>query len=419
MTGFSAPMSDVAAPDQRPPVIVLGVDTPIGVAILRDLGRHNYCTIGIGRSRSSIGFASRFCHHAEIRASSESTLITQLQQLASRFPGAAVLAVSENDNLIINRHRHELEGTLTIIAPEQAMLDQVLDKSRSIDLARLAGIRVPHSFEPQSMEEIEQSAPGLSYPRVIKWSNPNDVVEALQTAGLTLHKCEYAHSATELIDKLRPYAGINKFPLVQEYCPGKGIGQMFLVREGEILLQFQHQRVHEWPPEGGVSTLCKSLPLNMHQACRVRSETLLKNLRWTGVAMVEYRYSQDTDTYYFMEINGRFWGSLPLAIAAGVPFAAGLVQSTKKSAPTIKQPEYAELYCRFMIPEIRRLARLLFQSNQIQDPYYHYSRLREFLSFIFYFFRPGTRYYLFSIRDPGPFMADLKNIVAKVLFRSS
>jgi predicted ATP-grasp superfamily ATP-dependent carboligase len=267
------------------------------------------------------------------------------------------------------------------------------------------------------MEEIAQRAPGLSYPRVIKWSNPNEVVEDLEKAGLTLHKCEYAHSAKELIEKLRPYAKINQFPLVQEYCPGKGIGQMFLVHEGEILLQFQHQRVHEWPPEGGVSTLCKSLSLSAHQACRERSESLLRALRWTGVAMVEYRYDHTTDTYYFMEINGRFWGSLPLAIAAGVPFAAGLVQSTKKNAATIKQPDYAELYCRFMIPEIRRLARLLLQPDQIQDPYYRYSRLREFSSFVFNFFRPGTRYYLFSVSDPGPFMADLKNIVAKTLCR--
>lgn len=415
MTELSHSAGEVSATQHTSTVIVLGVDTPIGVAILRDLGRHGYHTIGIGRSSKSIGFASRFCHQSEIRAGTESALVAQLKNLAARSHNPALLAVSESDNLIINRHRNELERTLTVIAPEQSTLDQVLDKSRCIDHARQAGIRVPHSFEPQSMAEIEQGAAHLSYPRVIKWSNPNDVVNDLEKAGLTLHKCEYAQSAQELIDKLEPYAAIDQFPLVQEYCPGKGIGQMFLVHGGKILLQFQHQRIHEWPPEGGVSTLCRSLPLDTHQACRKRSENLLRKLNWTGVAMVEYRYDKDTDTYYFMEINGRFWGSLPLAIAAGVPFAAGLVQSMSKNAPEIEQPTYALLHCRFMIPEIRRLVRLLFQPQKIQDPFYNYSRLGEISSFLGGFFRPSTRYYLFSIGDPGPFMADLRNIVAKVI----
>jgi hypothetical protein len=237
--------------------------------------------------------------------------------------------------------------------------------------------------------------------------------------GLTAHKCQYAHTANDLIEKLRPYAAIHEFPLVQEYCPGQGIGQMFLVRDGEITLQFQHQRIHEWPPEGGVSTLCKSLPKNAHQACLERSAALLQALRWNGVAMVEYRYDCDTDTYYFMEINGRFWGSLPLAIAAGVPFAAALVNGENGSISKMEQPEYPALYCRFTIPEVRRLARLLFQPAAIQDPFYRYSRLPELKEFLLYFFRPGMRYYLFSVSDPGPFFADMKNVLFKTVLRRS
>ena len=48
----------------------------------------------------------------------------------------------------------------------------------------------------------------------------------------------------------------------------------------------------------------------------------------TGVAMVEYRYDPASRRYVFMEINGRFWGSLQLAIDAGVDFPALLVAAT-------------------------------------------------------------------------------------------
>ena len=36
--------------------------------------------------------------------------------------------------------------------------------------------------------------------------------------------------------------------------------------------------------------------------------------------MVEFKICKKTGTPYLMEINGRFWGSLPLARAAGVDF---------------------------------------------------------------------------------------------------
>jgi predicted ATP-grasp superfamily ATP-dependent carboligase len=415
MTESSMAPGKNPAPEQQSTVIVLGVDTPIGVAILRDLGRHGHYTVGVGRSKSSIGFASRFCHRNIIRAKPEQQLIDQLQALAEEFPGAALIAISEHDHLLLNRHRNRLEQCLRVLTPAQEMLDQVLDKARSLELAQQAGIRIPDTFTPRSQEEVEQRAEGLTYPRVIKWADPNKVVRELEQAGLTLHKCQYAHNAQDLIEKLRPYASISEFPLVQEYCPGQGIGQMFLVRDGEVILRFQHQRIHEWPPEGGVSSLCKSLPVDAHQACLERSTALLGALRWNGVAMVEYRHDPASNSYYFMEINGRFWGSLPLAMAAGVPFAAALVGSEPGGPTSVSQPDYTPRHCRFMIPELRRLARLMFQPDAIQDPFFRYSKAQELADFIRYFFYPGMRYYIFDIRDPGPFLADLKNILTKLL----
>ena len=56
-----------------------------------------------------------------------------------------------------------------------------------------------------------------------------------------------------------------------------------------------------------------------------QSEALLDQFGWQGVAMVEFKREETTGTPYLMEINGRFWGSLQLAISAGVDFPALLV----------------------------------------------------------------------------------------------
>ena len=407
---------DVNAQKNRSTVIVVGVDTPIGVAILRDLGRHHYFNVGIGRYASAIGFASRHCHRSEVRASTEGDFIAQLLQLAHEYGDVFLIAVSENDNLIINRHRQRLEQLMTVLAPSQLMLEKVLDKNRCLGIAQSVGIRIPESFQPESFDQVlAYSQQPLDYPRVLKWADPNEVAQALSQAGLACEKCQYVFDAEDLVAKLEPYQAIDRFPMIQEYCAGHGVGQMFLVQDGEVKLAFQHERLHEWPPEGGVSTLCKSLTLEHHRQCRESSMRLLKQLQWTGVAMVEYRYDPAKAEYYFMEINGRFWGSLPLAIAAGVPFASGWVALSQ--GRNLQQPRYPQLHCRYMIPETRRLLRLLFQAKAVQDPCFRVRSLQELVEYFRGFLRRGTHYYLYSRQDPGPFWADMRNIMGKMTNR--
>ena len=90
------------------------------------------------------------------------------------------------------------------------------------------------------------------------------------------------------------------------------------MRRGEPLLLFQHRRIREYPISGGVSTCCESMPLD--PKLRDWSVALLKAMNWDGVAMVEFRYDEASGRAVLLEVNGRFWGSLPLAVHAGCDF---------------------------------------------------------------------------------------------------
>jgi predicted ATP-grasp superfamily ATP-dependent carboligase len=89
--------------------------------------------------------------------------------------------------------------------------------------------------------------------------------------------------------------------------------------------QFSHRRLREKPPSGGVSVLCESVQIPT-QALR-HAKILLDELQWEGVAMVEFKLDSADQKYKLMEINGRFWGSLQLAIDAGVDFPDLLIQT--------------------------------------------------------------------------------------------
>jgi protein-tyrosine-phosphatase len=115
--------------------------------------------------------------------------------------------------------------------------------------------------------------------------------------------------------------------LVQSFTPGIGVGQEFLARDGQVLAVFQHERVHE-PPTGGGSSYRRSVPVSAPMLAH--SRRMLEFMRWTGVAMVEYKQDRSGAHFHLMEINGRFWGSLPLAVAAGADFPAWLYRMLVK-----------------------------------------------------------------------------------------
>lgn len=396
-------------------IILLGTDTPIGLAVIRDLGHHGYFTIGIGRKEKALASFSRHCHHHVVRRADDAGIIAQIKELAETYRASCLLAIGESDLLMLNRHREELETVIRLLTPTPDRLEQVLDKSTCQDHARALGIRVPETRLFSSLAEAREGAAGLSYPVVLKWSNPHRIVAQLQAVGLEPVKVDYAQNAPELLDRLAPYEKAGVFPMVQEYCPGHGLGQMFIVKDGTVAMEFQHERLHEWPPEGGASSLCRSVALSEHRRARARSRALLERLCWTGVAMVEYRYDPKTGRYCFMEINGRFWGSLPLALAAGVPFAAALVAlcGTEKRDFSFPQ-EYAAITSCYWIPEMKRLHRLLLQPKKIRDPLYKPDPIQSLFAYLLISFRPSNRWFIFQPSDPKPFFCDVASILAKL-----
>src|SRR6185503_9660028 len=115
------------------------------------------------------------------------------------------------------------------------------------------------------------------------------------------------------------------FPvLLQRRVSGVGEGFFALRWGGRTVSMFAHRRLREKPPAGGVSVYRESIALDdglMGPGLR-----LLEALGWNGVAMIECKREEATGRQVIMEVNGRFWGSLQLAIDAGVDFPSLLVR---------------------------------------------------------------------------------------------
>ena len=395
-----------------PVAIVLGLESAIGLTVVRELGERGVPVHGLARAPAAIGAASRYCRDWSLRPAGDPA--DWLPALIARTGARAVFAISEGDLLALSA-LPPMIGDCHILVPRRDRLDSVIDKRRTLDIAQHVGLLVPQTWQPAAGEDFAARAAAMQYPLVAKWANPPAVIDRLEQAGLEWIKAAYVHTPRELLALLDRYAPVGVWPLIQQYCGGVGLGQMLYMAEGRATLRFQHRRLHEWPPEGGVSSYCRAEPAHLHDAQMALSEKLLVALDWEGPAMVEYRYEPDSGRYWLMEVNGRFWGSLPLARHCGATFAwesyRRVVLGRTDPAPTPRD----DLRARYMVPETKRLVRLLLAADRIGDPFFRPRPIADLIGYLATFFDPRGRYYVFNASDPRPFLRDVTQMVRKAL----
>jgi predicted ATP-grasp superfamily ATP-dependent carboligase len=159
------------------------------------------------------------------------------------------------------------------------------------------------------------------------------------------------------------------------------------------------------------------LPLSMHTELLHKSEELLRLIGWSGVAMVEYRLDAHSGRAVLMEINGRFWGSYPLAMHSGAGFALLTHAIALGLAPGPMPAARSDLRCRMVLTELKRLVRLSLQRDQVRDRQFRVRLGWEYWRFFSDFVRPRRRYFLWSWRDPLPWLSDAWRMMGKVLGR--
>ncbi len=211
-------------------------------------------------------------------------------------------------------------------------LEIALDKYRTCRLAEKMNVPVPRSELVDSERSVDRPA---SYPVVLKPLRSKVVVDGqLRIFKAEMVRNEKDYKAT--VERLLRYT-----PLVrQEFVYGRGVGAEFLFDHGRKIWHFAHERVHELPLWGGASTYRQSIIAP--PALLADAEKMLAALSWHGVAMVEFRMDA-IGRHWFMEINPRLWGSLALAIDAGVDFPLGLWQLACGTPPAA-QPNYRKGY---------------------------------------------------------------------------
>jgi predicted ATP-grasp superfamily ATP-dependent carboligase len=256
---------------------------------------------------------------------------------------------------------------------------------------------VPKTIVARSAAEIAKAAETFGYPFVIKPGRSKYMRgDSLASTGVRV-----VHSAGELEQVVPTLSWLGEIPcLAQEFVPGHGAGVFCLMDGSKAVAWFAHRRLREKPPGGGVSVLSESAPLD--PALQESARQLLTSVGWFGPAMVEYRIDPQGKAY-LMEVNGRFWGSLQLAIDSGIDFPWLLCQVLAGPDTTSPARVASRARLRWLLGDLDRLIILLRDRS-----YSSSAKLRNVGSFIATCFDLSCRQEIFRWRDPAPAFKELR-----------
>jgi protein-tyrosine-phosphatase/predicted ATP-grasp superfamily ATP-dependent carboligase len=305
---------------RRRKALVLGHDTRAFLSVIRSLGRAGievhvgWWGDGTAALRSRYVAAShQIPRYRPGRLEWKDALIA----LMRREQFDLVIPCDDQRALPLAAHRAELEACGRIALPPQHALDVLGSKFATADLARSLGVPVPREAVVSDLGELRGLGDSFAPPLILKPGASYTLADV--DAKRLVRRADTWQEAELLLDAMLTAGPV----AIQEFCRGIGVGVELLLSEGVPLLAFQHVRLHE-PLYGGGSSYRRGVPLSdelFHAAVKP-----LAALRYTGVAMVEFKLDPETARWVLLEVNPRFWGSLPLALASGADFPLALFQ---------------------------------------------------------------------------------------------
>jgi predicted ATP-grasp superfamily ATP-dependent carboligase len=384
-------------------VLVLDGNQRSALAVVRSLGKRNIPVIVGDESAPTLAGCSKYCRETMVYPSPYSQPVEFVQAVKTQSVRRAVevlFPMSDVTTPLLLQYQDEFAAAgIKIASASFRAFETLTDKRKLCGLAQELDIPIPVTRAVASPEALRSALRELRLPVVLK-PYRSRIFTGSQwiTASVA-----YADSVESLERTMAENESFRNHPfLLQEYIKGEGRGIFALYDHGRCVALFAHRRLREKPPSGGVSVLSESVKVDPDMG--KLSRRLLDHVGWHGVAMVEFKISPE-GAPYLMEVNARFWGSLQLAIDAGVDFPWLLYQMAT-NVPLDRIDEYrVGLKNRWLLGDLDHLYLALKNTTPAAQ------KCRAILSFL-NFFNRDTKHEIDRWSDLRPFLFELKQYVA-------
>jgi len=384
-------------------ILVTDGNERAALAAARSLVEAGHAVHVAAGARVSLAGASRGVYPHPLRTHplrAPADYAVEVSHLTQQYGIDVLLPMTDASLEAVLEHRDTLPATVVLPFADLATYRAASDKAHVLSIARECGFHVP--------DTRLIAAPGANIgavPHADFFPAFAKPYRSIIPVGASRRKAEVSLVADPpALHRTLAKLPASAFPvLLQRRVSGVGEGLFALRWGGRIVALFAHRRLREKPPSGGVSVYRESIPLD--EGLVGPGIRLLEALDWNGVAMIECKREHATGRYVIMEVNGRFWGSLQLAIDAGVDFPSLLVRCAAGEAVAECRQYRVGIRSRWFWGDVDHLYLRLRPRAEPQLDNGAGSRLKVVVDFLRV--RPGRdRSEVWRWRDPAPFLVE-------------
>jgi len=224
-----------------------------------------------------------------------------------------LIPTSDASLILISKNKTLLEKYFYPLVCNWSTATKFIDKRETYQIARSASVPVPQTFYPKNENEAAQIAHEIDYPCILKPASSH-------VFNTTFNKkLVSAHNANEMMCAYLWFKSNGFDLMIQQEIPGEDRNMIMLNTvlndKSEPLAFFMHRRLIQNPPRYGVVALGESVwePKIIEPAMN-----FLKDIKYTGLAQVEFKQDPRTKEYKLIEVNGRSYLSISLPTACGI-----------------------------------------------------------------------------------------------------
>ncbi len=353
------------------------------------------------------------CHEICPPESDLKAAISELQSLMNSVDaeadGARRILFPLDDKAVWLGSRVRLEQDWVLAGPSGTNAELALNKCMQIQMARDAGFDVPKTLIARTADEVATFSASESFPIILK------AAACVPIRQGRVHPCRkwICANSAELKSALSEW-GESVPLLVQPFIVGTGEGVFGLAACDGIRAWSAHRRLRMMNPQGSGSSACVSQ--QVPEDLRPKVEEFIGRSNWRGMFMIELL--RDTSgRAWFVEFNGRPWGSMSLSRRQGLEYPAWQVklEMDPQSRAGLEPTSDAGVVCRHVGREFMHLLFVLRgpRSKALSAWPSFWQTVRE----VFHFRRADT-VYNWRREDPKVFIADCCCTISDNLFKS-
>ena len=301
---------------ERPIAVILGGSVN-GLSFARSLGRRQIPTLLLDSDRL-IGTYTRYSKFVHLPAADEHPegWIDFLEFVGSRLDASGVLfPTSDVHCLLVSQQEDILRRYFRFLVPTPQVTESIVNKRTQYGIAQEAGIPIPKTYFPKSIEELRHLSAEVPYPCILKPYKSHEGRKKIPK------KVVIVHSKPELILEYARIAIGDVAFMIQEIIPGEDsnlFGYLaFWDAEGCERNWLTKQKLRQNPPHYGDGSL--QITVDAPEVAEL-SRRFLSAFGYRGFAGVEFKFDSRDHTFRLMEINPRTVSGNQLAISAGVDF---------------------------------------------------------------------------------------------------